>query len=207
MRPRDLSEVQIDALKEVGSIGAGHAATALSQLVDKTVHLEMPTFELIPIGEVPHVFGGKEELVGAVYTRLLGDIAGGMLFVAPRATAIALVDMLRSRPVGTTKSFGHEEEATFTHVASVLTSAYLAAIARMADLNLLPSSPAFALDMVGAVLEVVTAEVGMKADTAVLSRSRFCDLEQGVDSYVDAALFFLPDPDSLDVLLGRLGVA
>jgi hypothetical protein len=42
----------------------------------------------------------------------------------------------------------------------------------------------------------------MFAETAVLQRTRFFDDETSVDAY----LFFLPEPDSLEVLLGRLGV-
>jgi chemotaxis protein CheC len=202
MRLEDLTELQLDALREVGSIGAGHAATALSQLVDHRIDLEVPQLELLPIGSVPDVFGGPETLVGAVYDRMLGDLGGGLLFVAPRDSSLALVDLMRNRPVGTAKSFGSEEEATITHVASILASSYIASIARLADLNILPARPSFALDMAGAILQVVTAEIGMRAENALLLRTRFFNDETTVDAY----MFFLPDPDSLDVLLGRLGV-
>jgi chemotaxis protein CheC len=203
MRLEDLTAMQIDALREVGSIGAGHAATALSQLVDHRIDLEVPQLEMLPIGSVPDVFGGPETLVGAVYDRMLGDLGGGLLFVAPRDSSLALVDLMRNRPVGTAKSFGSEEEATVTHVASILASSYMASIARLADLNILPARPSFALDMAGAILQVVTAETGMRAENALLLRTRFFNDETTVDAY----MFFLPDPDSLDVLLGRLGVA
>jgi chemotaxis protein CheC len=197
-----LSEMQLDALRETGSIGAGHAATALSQLVGHGVAIDVPTLELVRIGDVPHVFGGPETLVGAVYMRLLGDLGGSMLFVAARSSSLALVDLMRSRPVGTAKSFGSEEEALVTHVGQILVSAYLAAVARLADLSILPSRPSFALDMAGAILEAVTTEIGLHAEAAVLQRTRFFDDETSVDAY----LFFLPEPDSLEVLLGRLGV-
>lgn len=202
MRIENLTAMQLDALREVGSIGAGHAATALSQLVDHRIDLEVPQLELLPIGSVPDVFGGPETLVGAVYDRMLGDLGGGLLFVAPRDSSLALVDLMRNRPVGTAKSFGTEEEAMITHVASILAASYVASIARLADLNILPAKPSFALDMAGAILEVVTAEIGMRAENALLLRTRFFSEETTVDAY----MFFLPDPDSLDVLLGRLGV-
>ncbi len=202
MRLEDLSEFHLDALREVGNIGAGHAATALSQLMDKPVGLSYPELDLVPFGDVPHVLGGPEKLVGAVYSRLLGDIKGGILFMAERDSSLALCDLMHSHPVGTTKSFGHAEEALFTHVASIIAAAYLAAIARMADLNVLPATPQFAFDMSGAILEVATAEIGMKTESALLVRTSFYD----EDTTVDAVLLFLPDPDSLDVILGRLGV-
>lgn len=198
-----LSDLQLDALRETGSIGACHAATALSQLVGHGIEIDVPTLEVVEVGAVPHVFGDPETLVGAVYMRLLGDLGGSMLFVAPRGSSLALVDLMRSRSVGTAKSFGADEEALVTHVAQILVSAYLAAVGRLADLNILPSRPSFALDMAGAILEAVTTEIGLKAEAAVLQRTRFFDDETSVDAY----LFFLPDPDSLEVLLGRLGVA
>ena len=37
-----LSEIQLDALRETGSIGAGHAATALSQLVGHGIQIDRP---------------------------------------------------------------------------------------------------------------------------------------------------------------------
>ncbi len=199
----NLSDMQLDALREVGNIGAGHAATALSQLVDKPIDLTYPELEIVPIGDVPKVFGGPEQLVGAIYLRLLGDISGGILFMMPRDSALALIDLMHSRSTGTSKSFGHDEEALVTHVASILASAYIAAIARMADLNILPSTPSFVLDMAGAILEVAITEVGMTADSALFVRTSFAD----ESTSVDAGLFFLPDPESLKVILGRLGMA
>lgn len=197
-----LSEMQMDALRELGGIGAGHAATALSQLVDRAITIEVPTIEIVRIAEVPHIFGGPEQLVGAVYARMTGDVPGGVLFVAKRDAALSLVDLMHGREVGTSKALGHEEEALLRHTAMILVSAYLAAIARMADLDLLPSSPSLAFDMAGALLEAVVAETSASADEAVFVRTSFLDEGRAVE----AALFFLPDPASLSVILGRLGL-
>lgn len=202
MDPESLSAMQIDALREVGNIGAGHAATALSQLVGTPVRIGVPDIRLLPITEVPAVFGGPENLVGAVYSRLLGDLSGGLLFIALRKDLLAIADLLRSREVGTSKSLGADEEGLVTHAASVLQSAYLAAVSRFTELSVLPSPPQFAFDMMGAILEAVTTAIGMKAETAILIMTRF----ETEEVAVDAALFYLPDPDSLDVVLGRLGI-
>lgn len=202
MRLDELSPLAVDALQEIGGIGAGHAATALSQLVDRPIRLEVPRLEVLDLDQVPMVFGGPERLVGAVYARLLGDVSGGMLFMAEREAALALIDLMRGHEVGTARSMGHDEEVLFRHIASILISAYLAAIARMADLDVLPSSPALAFDMAGALLEAAVAEVGTRAEHAMLVRTAFVDEERSVE----AALFFVPEPDSLSVVLGRLGV-
>lgn len=203
MRIDTLTDMQADALRETGSIGAGHAATALSQLVGHSIFIDVPTLEVVGIGDVPEFFGGPEALVAAVHVRLLGDVGGSMLFMAQRSSALALVDLMRSRPVGTSRSYGADEEALLTHVASILMSAYLAAIGRLADISMLPAHPSSALDMAGALMEAVTSAAAMQTDVALLLRTRFYDSETSVDAY----LFFLPDPEALELLLGRLGVA
>ncbi len=202
MDPLALNPIQRDAMREVGSIGAGHAATALSQMLGMPVDIDVPDLQVLSIPEIPTVLGGPENLVGAVYGRLLGDLAGGLLFVVARDALLQLSDLLRSRAPGTSKSLGAAEEATVTHAASVLMSAYLAAVARLTELSTLPGPPQFAFDMLGAILEGVTTQIGLKAETAIFVLTRFSTPETSVD----AALLYLPDPDSLDVMLGRLGV-
>jgi chemotaxis protein CheC len=202
MRLTDLTPLQLDALREIGGIGAGHAATALSQLVDRPISLEVPLIEVVGVPELPHLFGGPERLVGAVYARLLGDISGGILFMAERGAALALVDLMHGREVGTTMSLGHDEEALLRHVATILISAYLAAIARMTGMDILPSNASLAFDMAGALLQAVATEVGMEALEAVLVRTAFIDEGR----VVEAALFFVPNPESLATILGRLGL-
>jgi chemotaxis protein CheC len=203
MRLSSLTELQLDALREVGSIGAGHAATALSQLVDRPVGLQLPTIEVIDISAVPYVFSGPAQVVCAVYARLLGDIGGGILFFSTEEAALSLVDLLRGREIGVTRQLGIDEEAMLSNAISILISAYLAAIARMADIDVLPSSPVMVFDMAGAILETAIVEIDVRTDQAVLVRTAFLDEDQSVD----AALFFLPDPDSLSIILGRLGMA
>lgn len=202
MRLDNLSEIQLDALREIGGIGAGHAATALSQLVDRPIALEVPRIEVVEMRDIAHLMGGPERLVGAVYCRMLGDIEGGVLFMAGRHAVLALVDLMHGRDVGKAKSLGHEEEALLRHVASILISAYFAAIARMADLDILPSSPALAFDMAGAIIESAVSEVGLVAEHALLVTTAFVDQDQ----VVEAALFLVPHPEAIEVLLGRLGL-
>lgn len=202
MRPDQLTELQLDALREVGSIGAGHAATALSQMMGHAVDLAVPTLELVAFRDVPKAFGGPEQLVSAVHCSLVGDVRGGIMFVASRDSALGLVDLLHNRPVGTTHTFGAEEEALVTHVGNILISAYVAAVARLTDIDLLPSQPGFALDMAGAILEAAVTDVGASVESALLVHARF--IGEALD--VDAVVFFLPEPESLEVILGRLGV-
>lgn len=63
----DLSPVQLDALREIGNIGAGNSATALSQVLNKKIDMNVPRVSLVPIEDVPDLVGGPDALIVAVF--------------------------------------------------------------------------------------------------------------------------------------------
>ena len=54
---RTLKALQLDALREVANIGAGHAATALSQLTGSTIMITVPTIHITRLEDVPLQLG------------------------------------------------------------------------------------------------------------------------------------------------------
>jgi len=197
-----LKELQRDALLEIGSIGAGHAATALSELVDHKVMINVPTLEITEVHRVPELMGGPETLVAAVFIRVLGDVRGSMLFLVPRESALSMVDLLQGHELGTTKVVSETDEELLKQTGNILAMAYLNSLTRLTDLVFLPSTPAFAFDMAGAILDSMMAEAGMVAEYAIVVSAEFVHIAGSVN----AMLFFLPKPDSLDAILSRLGV-
>ena len=61
-----LKPMQLDALREVANIGAGHAATALSQMTGQTIMIAVPTINITPLEEVPPSIAAPDEPVAAV---------------------------------------------------------------------------------------------------------------------------------------------
>lgn len=198
----DLKELQRDALLEIGSIGAGHAATALSELVDQKVLITVPKLEIVEVHHVPQLMGGPEALVAAVFIRVLGDVRGSMLFLVPRDSALSMVDLLQGHAVGTTKVIGETDEELLKQTGNILAMAYLNSLTRLTDLIFLPSPPAFAFDMAGAILDSIMAEAGIAAEHAIVVSTEFLRIAEKIN----AMLFFLPKPDMLEVILARLGV-
>jgi len=203
MNLSDLSDMQLDALREISGIGAGHAATALSELVGRLVRIEVPTIEILDITAMPGIFGGPEQIAGAVFARLEGDIDGGVLCMAAPDTIVSLLEMLGEVPA-------RSEDCPDTRLAEVLVAAshglidsYLRAVCDMTGLEAQAPGVSWAYDMSGALLEVVVAEIGSRADQALLVRTAFID----EDRTVEAAFFFVPSPDSLVAILSRLGLA
>src|ERR1700740_2780785 len=102
---RDLKELQLDALKEVENIGAGHAATALSQLTNRRIMISVPQINITRLEDVPNLLGNPQDVVAAVLMHMLGDLTGRTLLLFPEAVGRRLCDMLLRRPIGTTAAF------------------------------------------------------------------------------------------------------
>src|SRR3989454_2680606 len=70
---RDLKELQIDALREVANIGAGHAATALSQLTNRKIMISVPQINIVRLEEVPDLLGNPQDVVAAVLMHMRSE--------------------------------------------------------------------------------------------------------------------------------------
>ena len=55
----NLSGMQLDALREIGNVGAGNSATALSQIIQRKIDMSVPQVSILPLADVPDVVGGR----------------------------------------------------------------------------------------------------------------------------------------------------
>jgi chemotaxis protein CheC len=199
----NLSDIQLDALREVSNVGAGHAATALSDLMGRPIHLVVPTIEVLDIAEMPTLFGGPEQPAGAAFARLEGQIDGGVLYMATPDRIEALMEML-GEPGVTPEDLGDERLANIMlEVPRRLIGSYLQAISEMTGLSCQPGTLDWAYDMAGALLQVAIAEIGSHADQALFVRTAFIDQ----DRRVEAAFFFVFGPESFMAILSSFGLA
>ncbi len=95
-----LRSIQLDALRETANIGAGHAATALSQMTGNTIMIKVPAISVASMEALPAQFLADEEPVAAVLMHMLGDLSGRTLLVFPRPTVMRLAELMLRRPVG-----------------------------------------------------------------------------------------------------------
>src|SRR5207245_7050780 len=116
---RDLKALQLDALKEVANIGAGHAATALSQLTNRRSMISVAEINIARLEEVPELLGNAGEVVAAVLMHMLGDLTGRTLLLFPEAVGRKVCDMLLRRPLGTTSVFDVLEQSCLKEAGNI----------------------------------------------------------------------------------------
>lgn len=157
---RQLSPLELDALREVANIGAGHAATALSQMTDHKIMINVPAVTIRPVEEVTDLLGDPEAVVAAAMMQIMGDLTGRSMVLFPEVSAQVLCDYLFRRPVGTTTAFAAMEHSGLKEVGNILVSAYMTALSEFLGMMLVPSVPALVIDQVGAVLTTAQTSFG-----------------------------------------------
>ncbi|MEE8060248.1 MAG: chemotaxis protein CheC [Gemmatimonadales bacterium] len=202
---RDLEPLQLDALREVANIGAGHAATALSQMVDRKIMINVPTVNVTPLEEVAAVLGDPDDVIAAVLMQMMGDLTGRTLLMFPSEGAHRVCDLIMRRPVGTTTTLGEMEESGLKEVGNILSSAYLNALSDFLGMMLVPSVPSLVVDYAAAVLTSTYLTFGSDRDFVLCVETRF-HFEEAQDQ-VSAHFLLLPDLASLRAIFDaiRLG--
>jgi chemotaxis protein CheC len=194
-----LKERQLDALRETANIGAGHAATALSQMTGSTIMITVPTITIAALEEVPSQIEDAEEPIAAVLMHMLGDLTGRTLLVFPRPTAVRLAQLMLRRPLDPDGSFGELEQSAIKEAGNILSAAYMNALSDFMGLLLIPSPPSLAIDMSTAVLTTAYLQFGAERDMVFAVETQF--FFQGRDERLRGFFLMLPDLASLHVLL------
>ncbi|HET7275665.1 MAG TPA: chemotaxis protein CheC [Longimicrobiaceae bacterium] len=201
---RDLEEIQLDGLREVANIGAGHAATALSQMTQCRIMVNVPRLQIVPLEEVPDLLVRHDEVVAAVLLHVLGDLTGRALLIFPQSSAIRLAEILLHREAGSSTDFGELEQSAITEAGNILCAAYMNALSDFLGMMLLPSVPTMVIDLCAAVLTTACANFGEGRDYVFSIKTEFTmeDAEP-----VEGHFILLPDADSLNVILRTIRLA
>jgi len=202
MDPRDLGPRQLDGLREVANIGAGHAATALSQMIDQRVLISVPAIRVVQLEEVPELIGAPEQVVSAVMMKLIGDVTGRTVQLFPGPTASAMVGALLGRNgLHFPDDFAENEQSALKEVSNILVGAYINALSEFMGMMLIMSPPAIAIDTASAVLTTSYLNIGAEEDYV------FCvNTELLIGNAKDLGSHFLlvPDDASLRAMLKAL---
>jgi chemotaxis protein CheC len=194
-----LEEHQLDALREVANIGAGHAATALSIMINATVMITVPRISVSRLADMPSVVTEADEPVAAVLLHMLGDLTGRTLLVFSKEVAVRLAEMLLRREPGSSTEFGKLEQSAINEVGNVLSSAYMNALSAFMGMILLPTPPTLSVETSRVVLTNEHLKFASDEDQVFCVDSEF--LVQGMEAPLRGFFLLMPDAGSLATIL------
>lgn len=201
---QELSALQSDALREMGNIGSGHAATALSKLLDETVMLDIPKVRILTVEELAKemTVQKSDPVMVGIFQKIYGKVNGSILITLPREHAFKLVDIMASRSKGETKLLGIMEVSILEEVGNILTGSYLTALSNLTGLVLLPSVPTAVVDSLSSLLDRVMTNTEGKATRAILIETGMSVLMLDLLGCV----YLFPTEESVQVIFDSLGL-
>lgn len=197
-----LSSLQLDALKEIGTIGAGHAASGLSILLNNVVEIAVPKVQLLALKDIVNSLGSADQSVCAIYLELKGEISGFAMLIFSTENAENLIKIMLGSHKDSLDSFNEYEESALKELGNISTAAYLYALASLTGFKITCSIPFLAVDMLGAVLDQVLAIIAEEVDSAVLIETDFHIRQNKVNGY----FLLLPNIEGLQKILTKLHV-
>lgn len=198
---RELSDIQLDALKEVGNIGSGNAATALSQMLNKKIDMTVPQVDILSYDDMIKRIGNEEDTVVAVLLAAYGDAPGNLLFIMNYDKAQEFSKFLLNGFEDVTEDL---YISVFQEIGNILGNSYINAINKLTGLNLMTSVPSVAVDMLIAVLSSSFMAAEQYGDRILAIDTNFIDDLDKLES--GGNFFYIPRPNSLNKILTKLGL-
>ena len=196
----------LDVFKEIGNIGAGHAASALAGLLDRRITMSVPEASVLPFSDIVEVLEGPETLVTGVLIDVSGDLNGYILLLLGMEDTMAMVSQALQEPERDTKdpdfSLTEMEKDTILEIGNILVGSFLSAISTFSGLGAIPTVPQLAVDMLGAILSIALVQYGMIGDSVLFLKTQFNDLAGDINGH----FFLIPDYNSYKMLLSALGL-
>ncbi|HEX7083935.1 MAG TPA: chemotaxis protein CheC [Gaiellaceae bacterium] len=190
------SELELDALRELANIGSGTAATALSQMLVRTIDVSVPKAAALPLAEAVETVGEPELVVTGVVLPIFGDLEALAVLLFESDDADRVCRLLGVEPGS---EYG---ESALAEIGNILCSSYLGAVVSMTGLRLEPGPPQTAQDMLGAIVESVLAAHASGSDVALL-----LDSDLRIEDEESSFTFMLvPSAAGVAELLARLGL-
>lgn len=199
MEYSDLSNLQLDALKEVSNIGAGNAATSLSMLLGKKIDMSVPAVNVVKLDEAVELSGESE--VVATVVRVLGDIPGNILLVFTQETAKDIITKLIGNNESPESEMG---KSVLCEIANIISASYMNSIAKFTNLDITPSVPAVAYDMLCSILTTIFLESNQYDEYILDIETVF--LDDDTEENIGGHFYYVPMPGSLEKILKSIGI-
>ena len=198
----ELTSLEIDTLREIGSIGTGNAASALSSMLNRTIRITLPEVRIMGYNEAIEWIGGPEAITAGVLVGIGGQINGIMLAVQDLDYINLVLESTLSEKIEDYSQLGELERSALVEIGNIMISTFINALSSLADVGIELTVPSLTVDMQGAILTVPMAAYGGQTDYLMTIGGNFiCDGKE-----VPCRLLLSPDIRSLNFLLRKLGV-
>lgn len=199
----DLNPIHISVLSEIGNIGSGNAATALSQMLSQTVDMSTPEVGIANYSEAYEKLGGAETIMVGLVLMLSGDINGMIMLILPGDTACDMINMLAYTNYQDYTEIDEMGFSAISEVSNVMAGSFVTAITNMTGMCVDISPPSATIDMLGSMLSLPASYFAEMGELFMFIKNEL-DI---AGKKTPANILLLPDMASLNRLMASLGIA
>ncbi|MHB8841682.1 MAG: chemotaxis protein CheX [Candidatus Aquicultor sp.] len=192
-----LTPKQKDMLERIIKLSTDSSAVALSEMTDKAIFLESPRLDIVTLESVVGITGGAEVTAVSVFLMFEGEINGNMLLVFPGDSAFKLIDIVMREDRGGIQELDEMGTSVLGEIGNLVSAYFLSTLSDYTGLDLRPSSPMVAEDMVGAIISSAVMTLERAPEEILYIETEIADETSKIEGY----LMLFTDEDSLGSLL------
>jgi chemotaxis protein CheC len=207
-----MNAMHIDAVREIGNIGAGNAATALSALLGCPVDIDVPKAELVSIYELDSYYGDPDSSYTAVFASSDSDVTFNFMLLVREDEVGKLVSLLVSKQFGMRMDVSvmpqDMVDSALGEIGNIILGSFLNSVNGLLGVTSGITTPSVTHDMLASILSVVSAMFGQYGDIALVTKSNLNVLrdDKSKSDPLDASILLASEPQALEMLFKKLGV-
>ncbi|MFW9772786.1 MAG: chemotaxis protein CheC [Candidatus Thorarchaeota archaeon] len=205
-----LTELQRDALQEVGNIGAGNAANALAQMINKRVDINIPSVEMVELDDYANKISKKDEKLLVAWSNIIGKTRATVLTMFNVDDAIDITSIIVDdkdkkqidlrKKINSASDFPELYHSAISELGHILGSHYVSAIGDLLGLRLMTEPPDMSVDTGSQLFKILKEEIGLlkKLSLVITTNVIITDIK------ITGTFLFVPSLDTLQELLDAL---
>lgn len=179
--PQCIDEFDTGILLELGSIGSGHAATALACVLQQPINIDVPKIHTIEPHLLPKFFNRHDVPTAAVYLQLAGKYGCDILLMFELSEAKKIAAMM-TMATSVDELDSEVETSAIQELANILIGSFLTAISDFTGVKLLPTTPQSTVDGFDAILDNFLIKQSMYLENAMIFETRFKRQQEDANS-------------------------
>ena len=190
---------ELDILKELGNIAAGHGGAALSEILKKKINLEVPVVDVITCESLSKTkLEGENVMV--IFSKILTGLKGEVIFFLKEKEAFRLIDLsAKAREVLLGKKtcvFTEAGISLIKEIGSVVINTYLNTLGLFLKRVIVPSFPTLLSGSVDEILGITLSFYKEEEDYVYLIETIF----KVEDEEENGSFYFILPPQTANSL-------
>ena len=198
---QNITEEEMDALREAGNIASGNAMTSLGTLIGCTLDMNIARVRIEPIEGLGEVLGDAEQVIAAMIINVFGNFNAMLLLAFETQSALKIINLMLGKELTSISDIDEIDASALCETGNILAGTYLSALNTFTGLKFDVSTPQMAIDMAGAILSYPAIEFVRNDNSMLFIETAFHD-KNGV---LSGTYILILDNESYNKVLDALG--